>query len=480
MSKDFGFLQHDRKENNTVPPKERMKSWNEFHTPLDVEARRQQASRCMHCGVPYCQSALMLKGMTTGCPLNNLIPEWNEELFHENDQYALVRLLKTNPFPEFTSRVCPALCEKACLNGVDSQATTIHDNEYYIIENGYEKGWMEPVIPQERTGNKVAVIGSGPAGLTVAQLLNQRGHSVTVYERDDQPGGLLMYGIPNMKLDKSVMDRRIEKMKAEGVEFICGVEAGSDITKAELQENYDAVVLACGSRKARSLPLMEQHPDNAVFAVDYLTKATKALRSGRPSSVSAKRKNVVIVGGGDTGNDCVATALRQGARSVVQLEMMPEPPEERAADNPWPEWPKVKKTDYGQEEAIYKFHKDPRIFSSTIKEAVIEDGQIKKLIVTKLENMKPVEGSEFELDCDLLLIAAGFNGIEDSLKEAFQLPVTPRNAIAVKPGTKTVEDGLFACGDCARGQSLVVWALAEGKACAQDVDAYLMGYTNIE
>lgn len=476
-----GFMQFQRRDKESLPVRERLKNFDEFKERLPEDKRREQAARCMHCGVPFCSSAMELKGMVTGCPLHNLIPEWNEELFYGNDQYALIRLLKTNPFPEFTSRVCPALCEKACLNGVDSEATTIHDNEFYIIENGFENGWMQPQIPQTRSDKMVAVIGSGPAGLAAAQMLNQRGHHVTVYEKEDHPGGLLMYGIPNMKLDKEVIDRRIELMKKEGIRFVCNTNAGVDVSKNDLMRDYDAVVIAAGSKKPRDLSVENRNVPGVYFAVDYLSMATKALISGKKPAVNARNKHVVIVGGGDTGNDCVGTALRQQARSVVQLEMMPKPPEERAADNPWPEWPKVLKTDYGQQEAIELFGKDPRLFSTTVTKLIEKNGRLYEIEIAEVKDFKPVPGTERTIRCDLLLIAAGFVGVEDETSKAFGLPMSPRNTIITKENSyQTSEPQIFACGDCKKGQSLVVWALAQGKDCAREVDHYLMGYSNIE
>lgn len=482
MAKNNGFMIYDRQENTMVPPEKRLESFDEFHVSLPYDKRMEQASRCMHCGVPFCQSAIELKGMVTGCPLHNLVPEWNEELFAGNDEYALKRLLKTNPFPEFTSRVCPALCEKACLNGIDSEATTIHDNENYIIETGFARGWMKPQPPAQRSDKKVAVIGSGPAGLSAAQYLNQRGHQVTVFEKADRPGGLLMYGIPNMKLDKKVVDRRIQLMKNEGIQFACHVEAGKDISSDELFQDFDVVILAAGAKKPRALNVEGLNLPGVMYAVDYLSDATKAVITNKKPTVSARGKHVVIVGGGDTGNDCVGTALRQHCKSVTQLEMTPMPPLERTPDNPWPEWPKTAKFDYGQQEAAAVFGKDPRIFSTTVTKLIEKNGKLHEIETVSLDpSFKPIPGTEKVLKCDLLLIAAGFVGIEDSLKNAFSLETTGRNTIVTKPNSyQTANEKLFACGDCKRGQSLVVWALEQGKQCAKEVDRYLMGYTNIE
>ena len=484
MGKPTGFLEYKRKDNPTIPPKERIHTFHEFHMECDVEERRRQAARCMNCSVPFCQSAIVLKGKVTGCPLHNLIPEWNDEVYKGHDMQALSRLLKTNPFPEFTGRVCPALCEKACLNGYDQQPVTIKENEHYIIENAWRNGKMVPHFPRERTNKKVAVIGSGPAGLTVATTLNQRGHNVTIYEREDEPGGLLMYGIPNMKLEKAVIIRRIELLKEEGITFICNTDVGRDITKEELLEKYDAVVLCTGCKQARDLAINNREAEGIYFATDFLTCVTKHILTHQPC-LSAKGKHVVIVGGGDTGNDCAGTAIRQGCASLTQVEMMPEPPRERQADNPWPEWPNVLKTDYGQQEAIAVFGKDPRIYEKTVKSIETEDGKIKAVTLVTVQftqgKMEMVEGTEQTIPCELLLIAAGFTGVESYIKDAFGLPMTKRNTFETKENShRTSEEKIFVAGDARRGQSLVVWAIEEGRECSLEIDAYLMGYTNLE
>ncbi len=488
MGKIDGFLLYNRKDNTVVDPLDRIKNYNEFHLPISEDERKKQGARCMNCGVPYCQSALKLKGMVTGCPLHNLIPEWNDEVYKGNMNHALSRLLKMSSFPEFTSRVCPALCEKACLNGVNDDPVTIHENEYAIIEYGFENGLMKPQIPSVRTDKSVAVIGAGPSGLAVADRLNKRGHNVEVFERQDRIGGLLMYGIPNMKLDKSVIERRKKLMEQEGVLFHTGV----NISKKEaevLLKDYDAIVLACGAKKPRSLNVEGiDKTDGVYFAVDFLTSTTKSLLDNNlkdGSYISAKDKHVVIVGGGDTGNDCVGTCIRHGSKSITQLEMMPKPPVSRASDNPWPEWPKVLKTDYGQQEAIAVFGKDPRIFETTVKRLITKDNKLSEIeiVKTKFENGKLIEINETaqKIPCDLLIIAAGFVGFEDYIKDTFNIETTPRNTVLTKEGSyKTNMDRVFSCGDMHRGQSLVVWAIDEGRRCAKQVDEYLMGYTNLE
>ena len=495
MAKADGFLEYTRKTNGDVPPEKRIKNFEEFHTYLNDDERKCQAARCMNCGVPMCQSAIRLKGMVTGCPLHNYIPEWNDVLYKGQFDMAAWRLLKTSSFPEFTGRVCPALCEKACNcgNGGDIQdAVTIHDNELYIIEKAFESGYMKPEIPQIRSGKKIAVIGSGPSGLAVADLLNRRGHSVTVYERSDRIGGLLMYGIPNMKLNKKIVERRVNLMKAEGVEFIVNADIGRNVKAEKILEEYDAVALCCGAKKARPLTAKGSDAEGVMFAVDWLSSVTKSLLDSELKDkkfVDVKGKDVVILGGGDTGNDCTGTAIRLGCKSVTQLEMMACPPEKRSHDNPWPEWPKILKVDYGAEESIEVFKKDPRVYKTTIKEVHVKDGHVAGLTTVQVEFvnvdgkrvLKEIEGSEKEIPCDIVLIAAGFLGAEEYTAKAFSVELGQRGTVATGSAESyaTNVDKVFTAGDMHRGQSLVVWAIAEGRACAAEIDRYLMGYSNL-
>ena len=485
MGKPTGFLEYQRQTNAGEGPLERTAHYREFHVRLDREARRRQGARCMECGVPFCQSGAVLNGMVSGCPLHNLIPEWNDLIYQGNFKRALGRLLKTNNFPEFTGRVCPALCEAACTCGLNGEAVTIKENELGIIEDAWEQGLMAPRPPEVRTGMRVAVVGSGPSGLACAAQLNSRGHSVTVFERADRPGGLLMYGIPNMKLEKTIVQRRTELMAAEGVVFRTGVDVGRDLDPRALVEEHDAVVLCCGAAKPRDLQVPGREGEGVAFAVDFLGATTRSLldsglKDGR--YLSARDKDVVIVGGGDTGNDCVGTAIRQGCRSVVQLEMMPKAPDSRSEDDPWPEWPRVCKTDYGQEEAIARFGHDPRIYQTTLTEVLRdESGALTGVKTVKLTpSLQQVEGSEEILPCGLLLIAAGFLGPQDYLPEALGLERTPRSCVQTPAGRyATSVPKVFAAGDMRRGQSLVVWAIQEGRAAAREVDEFLMGYTDL-
>ena len=494
MGKPTGFLEYERVEAKAVAPKERIKNFNEFHTPLSETEQRCQSARCMDCGVPFCQSGMTIKGMTSGCPLNNLIPEWNDLVYTGNWEQAYNRLHKTSNFPEFTSRVCPALCEKACTCGLNGDAVCTKENEMAIIEHAYANGLAGPKPPKARTGKRIAVIGSGPSGLAVADQLNQRGHLVTVYERADRIGGLLRYGIPNMKLEKHIIDRKLNVMKDEGVEFVTEANIGQNIEAKKIMDDYDAVVLAVGASNPRDINAPGRDADGIYFAVDFLTATTKSLLDSDLTDgkyISAKDKNVIVIGGGDTGNDCVGTAIRHGCKSVTQLEMMPKAPDVRSETNPWPQWPLVCKTDYGQEEAIAVFGHDPRIYTTTVKEFKKDKkGKLCKVVTIQLESkvdeatgrrmMVPVEGTEKELPCELVLIAAGFLGTQKYLTDAFGVEVNQRTNIKTDDGRfATNVTGVFAAGDCHTGQSLVVKAIRQGRDCAREVDKYLMGYTNL-
>lgn len=494
MGKATGFMEYEREESAAIKPKERIKNFDEFHTPLSLEKQRTQAARCMDCGVPFCQAGMMIKGMASGCPLNNLIPEWNDLLYNGNWQQAYNRLHKTSNFPEFTSRVCPALCEKACTCGLNGEAVCTKENEKAIIEKAYEEGWAAPKPPKVRTDKRIAVVGSGPSGLAVADQLNRRGHLVTVYERSDRVGGLLRYGIPNMKLEKHIIDRKIEVMKAEGVTFITDANIGENVKAKKLLEEYDSVVLACGASNQRDIKAPGRDANGIYFAVDFLKSTTKSLLdSGLTDGkyISAKGKNVIVIGGGDTGNDCVGTSIRHGCKSIMQLEMMPKPPVDRLPNNPWPQWPKVLKTDYGQEEAIAVFGEDPRVYQTTVKEFIKDKkGNLCKVKLVKLEPkkdektgrmmMSEVAGSEYEVDCELVLIAAGFLGTQKYVSDAFGVELNERTNVKTAPGKfATNVDKVFTAGDMHRGQSLVVWAIREGRDAAREVDEYLMGYTNL-
>ena len=490
MGKPTGFLEIERQVSTEIEPLKRIKNFNEFHKPLSRDEQSCQGARCMDCGVPFCQNGKVIQGMVSGCPLNNLIPEWNDLIFHKNYKAAVKRLLKTNNFPEFTSRVCPALCEAACTCGLNGNPVTLRENENAIIETAYASNWMQPQPPKHRIDKKIAVIGSGPSGLAAADQLNKRGYQVTVFEREDRIGGLLMYGIPNMKLEKHIIDRRVHLMEEEGVVFKtkAGIETKKQVQ--DLYKEFDRVVLACGSKKARDIQVPGRDAKGIYFAVDYLTRITKSLLNSQledKTFVETKGKNVLVIGGGDTGNDCVGSAIRLGCKSVIQLEMMPEPPHERLDSNPWPEWPRVKKTDYGQNEAIAVFGNDPRLYQTTVKEFIKDDkGNVKQAVIVSLESkqvegrkqMVPVKGSEKTLDVDVVLIAAGFVGCEDHVAKAFDVKLTPRGNVADE-NYQTNQNQLYVAGDMRRGQSLVVWAIREGREVARAVDEDLMGYSNL-
>lgn len=490
MGKPTGFLEFDRKEAVHKEPLERIRDFQEFKKPLSLKEQQKQGARCMECGVPFCQSGMMIAGMASGCPLHNLVPETNDLVYRGKWKQAYDRLAKTHSFPEFTSRVCPALCEAACTCNINGEPVATKENERAIIEKAWEEGWVTPQKIPVRTGKKVAVIGSGPSGLAVAQELNRRGHEVTVFERRDRIGGLLRYGIPNMKLDKSVIDRRVKLMEAEGVVFQTGVDVGKDRKASQIRKEFDRVVLACGASNPRDISVPGREAGNICFAVDFLTSVTKSLLDSNfedKQYISLKGKDVLVIGGGDTGNDCVGTAIRLGAKSVTQLEMMPEPPKERTLQNPWPEWPRVLKTDYGQEEAIAVFGKDPRIYQTTVTEFIKDEkGNVKKAKIVKLApekdektgrmNMVPVEGTEEERPAQLVLIAAGFLGSQKYVTDAFGTDLNPRTNVLTKPEEyETSVPGVFVAGDMHRGQSLVVWAIAEGRKAAEAVDRSLMG-----
>lgn len=494
MGKPTGFLDYERQTSEEIAPLARIKNFNEFHIPLPLEKQQLQGARCMACGVPFCQYGKMINGMGSGCPLNNLCPEWNDLVYTGNWEQAYSRLMKTHCFPEFTSRVCPALCEAACTCNLNGEPVSTKENERAIIENAFEKGLVKPQIPKVRTGKKVAVVGSGPSGLAAAMQLNRRGHQVTVFERSDRVGGLLRYGIPNMKLEKSVIDRRVKLMEEEGVVFKTNVNVGADVKASKLLKEFDRVVLCCGASNPRDIKVPGREAEGIYFAVDFLKGVTKSLLDSDfedKKFVPCKGKKVMVIGGGDTGNDCVGTSIRLGAASVLQLEMMPKAPDQRTPNNPWPEWPRICKTDYGQQEAIAVFGHDPRIYQTTVKEFIADDkGKLCKAVLVKLQSQKdektgrmmmvPVEGSEWTVEVDVVLIAAGFLGSQKYVTDAFKVDLTPRTNVATEPDKyQTSVKNVFTAGDMHRGQSLVVWAIHEGREAAKAVDESLMGYTNL-
>jgi glutamate synthase (NADPH) small chain len=492
MGKPTGFIEFLREVAAEVSPKDRIQNWDEFHLPMPEENLRNQGARCMDCGTPFCHTGTIISGMASGCPINNLIPEWNDLVYRGLWQDALARLHKTNNFPEFTGRVCPAPCEGSCVLGIHNPPVTIKNIECAITDKGWESGWVTPEIPARRTGKTVAVVGSGPAGLAAAAQLNTAGHQVTVFERADRPGGLLMYGIPNMKLDKqAVVLRRIRLLEQAGVSFVCNTEIGKNFPAEKLLKEFDSVVLCIGATKPRDLPIPGRQLKGIHFAMDFLTANTKSLLDqSQEGLISAQGKDVVIIGGGDTGTDCVGTSIRHGCQSLVQLEIMPQPPNQRAADNPWPEWPKIYRLDYGQEEAEALFGADPRAYTTTATQ--FEDdgqGQVKAVHTVQVQWQRndqgqfipqPVPGTERVLPAQLVLLAMGFLGPEQYLLEDLGLDRDPRSNIRADQQTcATSIPGVFAAGDCRRGQSLVVWAIREGRDAARECDRYLMGSTDL-
>lgn len=494
MGKDTGFLEYKREPVAARDPLIRIKDWNETYERFEEKKLREQGARCMDCGTPYCHTGMTLGNMASGCPINNLIPEFNDLVYRDHWFEAYQRLRKTNNFPEFTGRVCPAPCEGSCVLGVIEPPVTIKNIEQAIIDRAWEEGWVQPNPPAERSGKKVAVVGSGPAGLSAADQLNSVGHEVTVYERDDRIGGLLMYGIPNMKLQKEVVNGRVRIMEEEGVHFEPKVEIGKDVKARELLERFDSVVLCCGATKPRDLPVEGRELGNIRFAMEFLGPNTKEMwdvREGKAEQFTrlAEGKDVIIIGGGDTGTDCVGTAMRHGCKSVTQLEIMPKPPLERAPDNPWPEWPKVYKMDYGQEEAAAVQGEDPRKYLvSTSKFEGDENGNVKAVHIHDIEWTnengrfipKKVEGTDRALPAGLVLLAMGFLGPENTIVEELELEQDARSNVKAEYGRfETNVEGVFAAGDMRRGQSLIVWAINEGRAVARECDRYLMGVTNL-
>ena len=476
MGKATGFLELDREVESYREVDVRINDYDEIFTGShNLDQLQEQGSRCMDCGVPFCQSS-------NGCPIDNLIPEWNDLVYKNEWQEALERLEKTNNFPEFTGRVCPAPCEGSCVLGLNNPAVTIKNIELAIIDKGFEEGWIKPRLVESRSGKKVAIVGSGPAGLAAADELNQMGHLVKVYERSDRIGGLLMYGIPNMKLGKDVVDRRVELLSDEGVEFITNVDVGKDITTKELQENFDAVIFATGATKARDLPAENRDAKGIYPAMDFLTSNTKSLLdNGQPdqSDLSADGKNVIVIGGGDTGTDCIGTSLRQGAKSIINFELMSRPPEDRSDNNPWPEWPVIFRVDYGHEESSQVFGKDPRHYQLLTKSFIKDsNGNVKGINTINVDfidgKLLEIEGTEKTWDAELVLLSMGFLSPEHYLSDDAEIELDQRgNYLSEHGDYKTSKEGIFSAGDCRRGQSLVVWAINEGRGVASSVDNYL-------
>jgi glutamate synthase (NADPH/NADH) small chain len=486
MGKPTGFMEFQRAPRHERQPLDRVKDWSETHPAWAEETLRQQGARCMDCGIPFCHTGKLIAGMASGCPINNLIPEWNDLVYRGQWREAYIRLAKTNNFPEFTGRVCPAPCEGSCTCGLNGDPVTIKTIEAEIIDRAFAEGWVVAEPPPVRTGKRVAVVGSGPAGLACASQLNKAGHVVTVFERADRIGGLLMYGIPNMKLDKGVVERRVKLLADEGIRFVTSTEIGTHISADRLVKDYEAVVLCGGATAARDLPVEGRQLTGIHLAMEFLHGNTRSLLDSRLADgkyLSAKGKQVVVIGGGDTGTDCVGTALRHGASSVTQLEILPRPPDQRAADNPWPQWPKVYKLDYGQEEAKALQGADPRRYSVLTRKFVGDQaGRVKELHLVSVEWKKgadgrfgpqQVAGSEQVIPAELVLLALGFTGPEKTLPSQLQCKLDDRGNVWTDADKMTSVPGLFAAGDMARGQSLVVWAIREGRQAAQSVDRYL-------
>ncbi|WP_066193567.1 MULTISPECIES: glutamate synthase subunit beta [Gracilibacillus] len=492
MGKATGFMDYERQTANERDPLERIHDWKEYSAPFSDEVAKTQGARCMDCGTPFCHIGTDIAGATSGCPIYNLIPEWNDLVYKGKWKEALDRLMKTNNFPEFTGRVCPAPCEGSCTVAINDPAVTIKNIEQKIIDKGFEEGWIEPRIPSHRTGKKVAIIGSGPAGLAAADQLNQAGHSVTVFERADRAGGLLTYGIPNMKLDKDVVERRIHLLKQEGIDFVLNTEVGKDISANTIKQDYDSVILCTGAQQHRDLPLEGREAEGVRFAMDYLTRSTEKLLDDQvklEQELNAEGKDVIVIGGGDTGADCIATALRQGAKSIVQFGKHPQLPIKRAEENQWPAYPQVFSLEYAHKEAKAAFGEDIRQYSiQTTKFVTDENGKLKELHTidmkkTRDENgifvFEELPGTEKVWPAQLVLIAIGFQGAEQPVLDAFDVQTTNHKVNAMYGDFRTNVEHVFAAGDVRRGQSLIVWAINEGREVACHVDEFLMGQTTL-
>ncbi len=491
MGKTTGFMEFTRTLPASRPPVERVFDWQEFHEHMPESHLREQGARCMDCGVPFCHTGRIINGAASGCPINNLIPEWNDLVYRGHWREALDRLHRTNNFPEFTGRVCPAPCEGSCVLGINDAPVTIKSIEQSIIDKGFAAGWVVPKPPAVRTGKNVAVVGSGPAGLACASQLNHAGHLVTVFERADRAGGLLMYGIPNMKLEKTIVQRRLDLMSAEGIRFVTGLNVGKDYDVERLTKDFDAIVLCGGATRPRDLALAGRNLQGIHFAMEFLHTNTKSLLDSNHEDgryLSAKGKDVIVIGGGDTGTDCVGTALRHGCRSLAQFEILPPSPEERAPDNPWPQWPKVYRLDYGQEEAVAVFGRDPRAYSIMTKRFLgDENGHLRGVQTVEVSlqkgsnggpGLREVPGTEREWPAQMVLLALGFLGPEtDGLLSQLGVLINERGNVEVDQEQMTIVPKVFAAGDMTRGQSLVVWAIADGRRAAKGVDKYLMGET---
>jgi glutamate synthase (NADPH/NADH) small chain len=494
MGQPTGFLEFQRTMPEDRPPRERVADFAEFHRHLPEATMREQGARCMDCGVPFCHTGKIMDGLTSGCPLNNLIPEWNDLIYRGRWREAIDRLHRTNNFPEVTGRVCPAPCEGSCVLGINAPPVTIKVNEAAIADRAFAEGWVVASPPGFRTGKRVAVVGSGPAGLACAAELNRAGHEVTVFERADRIGGLMMYGIPGMKLDKAIVERRVKLLADEGVKFVTNTEVGKTFPTERLRKEFDAIALCGGATVPRDLPVEGRGLKGVHFAMEFLTANTKHLLEGAKAEaglISAKDKHVVVIGGGDTGTDCVGTSLRHGCKSIVQLELLSRPPDARADDNPWPQWPKIFRVDYGQEEAAAIFGQDPRQFCMQTKRMLSDDqGHVQAIEAVEVRfvpqpagppKIEEVPGTSRALPADLVLLAMGFLGPEKTgMLSDLGVKLDGRGNVIADHNRETSVPGVFAAGDMARGQSLVVWAIAEGRAAAIGIDRYLMGETVLD